>query len=246
MTEQRPCLRWLCKLSMLLVATLLVYVGFAHTSRAKSGAVSDVKCDGQTFHNQNRLSKFRLNVAPPLLSTSVGRVSSRCSAEPLKMDRTSDLGDRSSFNFVHISKCGGASFIEWAIDPGTTRPGGRPLLPNFSPPYAQGVEEGNLFRQPRDGGAKLVLLRSPRRHVMSMFRECRFNTWGRNVIRRRKKNGLRTVPHTGTHGHDFRQWVDYFLAANDTCVLIALTKQTAVVMGWPLSNSNVSQSIHSI
>ena len=54
---------------------------------------------------------------------------------------------------------------------------------------------------------RLVFLRSPRAHVLSMFKECRYDAWG---VALWKKNQSQ-VPHEGTHQHDFEQWLDWYL-----------------------------------
>ena len=52
-----------------------------------------------------------------------------------------------------------------------------------------------------------MLLRSPRAHVLSMFKECRYDSWGVSLWKR----NISQVPHSGTHQHDFEQWLEWYL-----------------------------------
>lgn len=159
----------------------------------------------------------RTEVAVPLHSTSLGRVSGRESREPVRFDRSGSLSNASAFAFVHISKCGGESFIKWAHQSTNVRPDGTPTLPRFTPQRAHGTETGNLFDvEAHPNSTRLVFLRSPRSHVMSMFKECRYDKWGKHLIKKREKGGKRTVPHHRSHMEDFMAWVDYFVARNDS------------------------------
>ena len=81
------------------------------------------------------------------------------------------------FSFTHISKTGGASFVHWA-----TRSSGKENFAEFFPVLAAGVEEGFLFdRKQHPNAIHLTLLRDPRSHVLSLYKECRFGTWGMKV-----------------------------------------------------------------
>ena len=158
----------------------------------------------------------------PLLSTSLSANGSHStSSQPtIAFDRTSAVGNR-NFSFLHISKCSGASFIKWAIDPSNTRSNGKATFPRFSPKQAQGSEYGNVYdakRGKRVPNVRMTMLRSPRAHVMSLFKECRFDEWGKQQIKRMTAQGKLAVPHNGTHLEDFTRWIDYFLAGNDTYV----------------------------
>ena len=62
----------------------------------------------------------------------------------------------------------------------------------------------------------MVLLRSPRAHVLSMFKECRFDGWGIKIWSRRAAAGLPAVPHNSTHEADFEAWVDHYLHPRPT------------------------------
>ena len=180
----------------------------------------DSTCD-LTFHPTDNVGTADNDgVAPPILSGSMGRVTGRETKIGWEYDRTKSLSDSKAFRFVHVSKCGGSSFIAWALDENNVRyPGGPPMLPNFEPKDTAGYETGNLYDKKRFPRAtSLITLRSPRSHMLSMFKECRFNRWGRHTIKRRKQNNLPTVPHSGTHVEDFMQWIDYFLTSYDTYV----------------------------
>ena len=165
----------------------------------------------------NKEADAGVRLSPPVLSSTLQRTSVRDVSTPVLFDRTSSLADEQKFSFVHISKCGGASFISWALHDTNVRANGDPTFPHFYPQAAQGVEEGNLFDlEQRPGHFRLVMLRSPRSHVMSMFKECRFDPWGKSMISSRERHGEKPVPHHGTHLEDFTEWINYFLAANDT------------------------------
>ena len=154
---------------------------------------------------------------PPIQSVTLANL--RDTSTPIVYDRTSSLKNRSQFSFVHISKCSGASFIQWARSKNNLRSDGSRTFPDFFPKYPQGVEVGNFYdRQRRASWVRLTFLRSPRSHVMSLFKECRFDKWGLEVIETQERNGRLAVPHTGTHMEDFRNWIDYFVARNDTYV----------------------------
>ena len=160
----------------------------------------------------------------PLLSTSLvanNGAHSTSSKPTIAFDRNSLVGDWESYHFLHISKCSGASFIKWAIDPSNTRSNGKATFPRFSPKQAQGSEYGNVYdakRGKRVPNVRMTMLRSPRAHVMSLFKECRFDEWGKQQIKRMTAQGKLAVPHNGTHLEDFTRWIDYFLAGNDTYV----------------------------
>ena len=159
-------------------------------------------------------------LAPPVLSTTLRRHSQREIYDPLHYDRTSSLHNATFYSFVHISKCSGASFIKWARGKDNIRFNGQPTFKDFFPQNAQGQEIGNMYDlHKRPHYVRLTFVRSPRSHVMSLFKECRFDHWGMKIIRSQEEKGLKAVPHAGSHLEDFTEWVDYFVAGNDTCVL---------------------------
>lgn len=72
------------------------------------------------------------------------------------------------FSCIHISKAGGSTFIVWARN--------SHVFSLFYPTSAMGQEHGYLYdRSQRPTAQRLVLLRSPRAHVLSMFKECRYD-----------------------------------------------------------------------
>lgn len=152
---------------------------------------------------------------PPIQSVTLANF--RDKVTPIVYDRTSSLKNRTQFSFVHISKCSGASFIQWARSKHNLRSDGTRTFPDFFPKYPQGVEVGNFYdRQRRESWVRLTFLRSPRSHILSLFKECRFDKWGKEVIEEQERSGRMAVPHTGTHMEDFVKWIDYFVARNDT------------------------------
>ena len=115
-------------------------------------------------------------------------------------DRNRVFNEQELFSFIHISKAGGSTFIRWA---NASR-----IFPHFYPDLEAGPEHGYFYdRAHRPMAQRLVFLRSPRAHVLSMFKECRYNEWGVDLW---KKNQSQ-VPHEGTHQHDFEQWLDWYL-----------------------------------
>jgi len=169
-------------------------------------ANSNESCpDGNTFTTPENPSTRM--VPPPMITSSLGRVTGRESSVPLQYDRVSSLANSDWYSFVHISKCGGSSFIEWANDHKT---GGGAVLKTFKLKIdngkkqklmqVKGQERGNLFDLATTPHAtRLVFLRSPRAHVLSMFKECKYSPWGKKTIQSRKKHGLETIPHQGSH-----------------------------------------------
>jgi hypothetical protein len=90
--------------------------------------------------------------------------------------------------FTHISKCAGTSALK--------------SLANL------GIREGseNCYRlNNSDGIINVVLLRSPRDHVLSQYCECAYDGWGRAVT------GGRGFPRNTTNPEAaFAKWVDFF------------------------------------
>ena len=118
-------------------------------------------------------------------------------------DRRSVLNSSALFSFVHISKAGGATFIKWAHGPT-----GRQLFSRLYPPAPSGNEQGFLHDQAaRPHAQRLVFLRSPRAHLLSMYKECRYTEWGRNLLAHNRSR----VPASGTHQQDFEKWIDYYV-----------------------------------
>ena len=110
------------------------------------------------------------------------------------------LNETKPFSFLHISKCGGSTFIDWAHE-------SRQFL-QFYPHANEGYEHGYLYDCARRPNAqRLVLLRSPRAHVLSMFKECRYNRWGVSLW----KTNASHVPHGGTHQDDFEEWLEWYV-----------------------------------
>ena len=82
------------------------------------------------------------------------------------------------------------------------------MLPNFYPNRTIGQEHGAFFNRKSVSEAhRLVLLRSPRSHVLSMFKMCRYSPWG---IKLQKLNRSR-IEKNGTGQHDFEAWLQYYL-----------------------------------
>jgi len=101
--------------------------------------------------------------------------------------------------FVHIPKTGGASFIRHFQKQHASA--------GFWPPTEQGNEYCLPWVLKKNSGRKvavLTLFRSPRAHVMSLFKECYFNNWGRQKTR----NTL--FPRTQNRTADFLSWLQHF------------------------------------
>jgi len=118
------------------------------------------------------------------------------------INRSWPFKDTELFSYVHISKAGGSTFINWA--------NASHLFSRFYPRISYGQEHGHYYdRVQRPHAQRLVFLRSPRSHVLSMFKECRYDVWGVRLMHL----NLSTVPHAGTHQHDFEQWINFYMRA---------------------------------
>jgi len=140
--------------------------------------------------------------SPPARSVELSTLAHTWLNEVAVKDRQAFFNQSLLFSFVHISKVGGATFIDWAHGPT-----GKLLFPQFYPSKTSGIEHGLLYDvAQRPAAQRLVLLRSPRAHLLSMFKECRYSSWGSSLL---KKNWS-VVPHHSTHQHDFEQWIGYY------------------------------------
>ena len=113
--------------------------------------------------------------------------------------------DRSRrFSFLHISKSGGASWINELelIKPGKLYPKSR-----------QGPEWGQIYQNKQNRfdhlSYHLAAFRSPRHHTWSLWSECRFDGWGQRVTRDT------AFPRSGQDAdgdlRDFITWMDHFV-----------------------------------
>lgn len=94
------------------------------------------------------------------------------------------------WSFVHIPKTAGASVI---VDAGK--------LNALYPKDPVGKEHGSLYdRAKRPSSKHLVMLRSPRTHVISQYAECRYDKWGKKVT-------TTDFPRSGTFENDFKKWL---------------------------------------
>lgn len=128
--------------------------------------------------------------------------------------RCTTLNREDRFSFIHISKSGGASWIDELNK--------MKLGEVF--PYKHTGKEWYLYYQKRKeqkldqslATHHLTSLRSPRHHMWSMWAECRWDTWGVHTT----KNT--TFPRSGTNTtedvRDFTKWVDHYV--NDDFQLI--------------------------
>jgi hypothetical protein len=92
------------------------------------------------------------------------------------INRSWPFKDTELFSYVHISKTGGSTFITWA--------NASHLFSRFYPRIDYGQEHGHYYdRMQRPHAQRLVFLRSPRSHVLSMFKECRYDDWGVQLMR---------------------------------------------------------------
>jgi len=89
----------------------------------------------------------------------------------LGSNRTTILARTALYSFVHISKCAGAAWIKLL----------QSVLgdANVYPQRPQGVEKSVLVQRINEPTANytLISVRSPRRHVWSMYGECRYSPW---------------------------------------------------------------------
>jgi hypothetical protein len=108
--------------------------------------------------------------------------------------------NNSSYNFIHIPKTAGASFLVESprhMSVGTTLQGNREKAFHGTPGL------------PKD---MVILLRQPIKHCLSQFMECKHDEWGKVVT-----NGT-AFPRTSENNNtdatdydDFEVWVDHFL-----------------------------------
>jgi hypothetical protein len=123
--------------------------------------------------------------------------------------QTLQMEDR-VFSYVHISKTGGASWITEL----------QSLLPaaNVFPQTPTGAEHSVSFQNalnPFDFlSYHLVSLRSPRLHVWSLFTECKYDWWGKQVTKDTDFPRKGTTPADDVR--DFGIWVHHFLSASSS------------------------------
>jgi hypothetical protein len=118
----------------------------------------------------------------------------RCKS--LSMDR--------KFSFIHISKTGGASWIEELK---------RLVHSNLFPQNEAGVEHSVSFQNSLDPfdflSHHLISLRSPRHHLWSLFSQCKYGAWGLIWTNGTDFPRHGTTPEADVH--DFRIWLNHFL-----------------------------------
>lgn len=96
-----------------------------------------------------------------------------------------------ALSFIHIPKTAGASLVKDT----------RHAFPHFYPRVMQGEEHGSLYdRAQRPNSAHLVMLRSPRAHVVSQYAECRYDRWGMKVT-------TPEFPRSRSFEEDFEKWI---------------------------------------
>ncbi|KAL9184506.1 hypothetical protein ACHAXT_012476 [Thalassiosira profunda] len=111
------------------------------------------------------------------------------------------------FSFVHISKCAGATFIRLLKDAPLN------VCPRAEAGFEQSAWHQHHASECQDSDYKLVSLRSPRHHVYSLFTECKYDKWGRQVT---KNTGFPRTNDTGVEcrecdERDIDQWLGSFL-----------------------------------
>jgi hypothetical protein len=122
-----------------------------------------------------------------------------------------------TFALCHISKCAGASWIHllkphFNMNPQQFWPQRESGL-EWSVPYIQKHIEYNYL---------LTSVKSPRRHLWSLFTECKYDGWGKSVTRGTEfpnNNGQHATFQNGTNNEtdlvDFSAWIDHFLLSNN-------------------------------
>jgi hypothetical protein len=109
--------------------------------------------------------------------------------------------------FVHISKCAGSAWIHLLKE----------HLPELTPQDEVGAEYCISYAKKQHPDAKYMLtsLKSPRRHLWSLFTECKYDTWGQGVISKTQfpnNDGAHSSkPNNETDLVDFSVWLDHFL-----------------------------------
>ena len=110
------------------------------------------------------------------------------------------MNKSTAFNFIHIPKCAGSSFLQ---DSGRFLRVGDTLRGNSERSFA------HTLGHARD---MVVLLRDPMEHVYSQFLECKYDKWGKRVTRGTKFPGRWSMndPKKG-----FGDWLAHFVHAPD-------------------------------
>ena len=121
--------------------------------------------------------------------------------------RCATLHQNRRFSFLHISKSGGAS---WILELRKLN------LGSLFPTLEAGPEHGLLYHNRASGAFHhlyhhLTSLRSPRHHTWSLWAECRFNGWAKELT-----NGT-DFPNTGATPEedvrDFGVWINHFVSS---------------------------------
>ena len=177
-SPHKDCPRWGSTAAKAIALFMFLYVAYIGLQISQAKRVFDLN---SSWYLQE----------PPLLADR-----SRLSDIRIK-DRAQQLNSGQLFSFVHISKCGGTNFIKWAMNDEAAMD----LMPHFFPQNAMGAEYGVLYdEESRPTAQRLVMLRSPRSHILSMFKECRYNEWGSKWT----KDFFNVE---GTHQEDLEKWI---------------------------------------
>lgn len=117
------------------------------------------------------------------------------------------LNGSGKFSFVHVSKCGGASWIRLLKDHSF----------NLYPQKEMGPEHSVWYQNNvacKDANHHLISLRSPRHHVWSLFSECKYDTWGKAATSNTQ------FPRSGNSPEsdevDFDMWLNHFSVAGNS------------------------------
>ncbi|KAJ1421189.1 hypothetical protein B484DRAFT_399583 [Ochromonadaceae sp. CCMP2298] len=109
-----------------------------------------------------------------------------------------------TYSFMHISKCAGSYWIR-DLNKIFFRVGG-----NFYPETEAGQEHCFYWQKNFAHGEFLVSLKSPRKHLWSLYTECRYDNWGADATR------YTAFPKTSSNEDAFGKWVEHFLAGGKT------------------------------
>jgi hypothetical protein len=121
----------------------------------------------------------------------------------IKTSRCLELERDRRFSFVHVSKSGGASWINELKNAGLRTFPEKQDGDEFSVSYQNGLEVRDHI------SLHLSSMRSPRHHTWSLWSECRFDRWGQRVT------ANNDFPRSGQNDEedvlDFSLWINHFV-----------------------------------
>ena len=160
-----------------------------------SGSTTTMICLGVFVFISCGLFLAKKSFAGDMLASAVLKPPGFCGTT----NRCQPLDITKSFSFVHISKCAGSS---WMTEM-------KKLLPRLQPKRSSGEEYTVEYtRQNLPSDYMLVLLKSPRHHVWSMFSQCKYSPYG---LENTAGTGFpRSGQTPASDVEDFEKWLSHF------------------------------------